>query len=290
MQLALASAWNLPETLRDFMDSANAVHPRARVVVMAATMARRAARGWFDDGLLADYEVIASLLRIPVDEIIPMLHRNAVAEARHWEWYGVPPAAAWLPMQPGEWPMEEDGAGEPAIPAAGSLLRQDKLEQIMAEIAAHLDETLDLHGMMALVLRGMREGIGLQRVVFALLTTDRAMLKAKYIVAGQNSPLKQFQFNMEAPHLFSRLMGKVQSIWLNDGNRHAIDPLLSTQMREVIGGGDFFAMSIFVHNTPVGLFFADHGQGQQTLDESSYAAFKRLCLRAAEGLAHLARK
>lgn len=290
LQLALASTWNLPETLRNFMDSGNAVHPRVREVVMAASIARHATNGWFGARLLADYEVVASMLRVPIDEVITMVHHNAVAEARHWNWYGVPPAATWLPLLPGEWPEQSDSVDEVGSVAAATPLQPEKLKQTMEEIAAHMDETLDLHGMIALVLRGMREGIGLRRVVFALLTSDHTMLKAKYIVGGQGSPLNHFQLDMRSPHLFNRLMDKIQSVWLNDANRNPISPLIPPEARKVIGSGDFFAMSVFVHNRPVGLFFADRGQGCRNLDEASYVAFKRLCLRAAEGLAHLSKK
>ena len=290
LQLALASAWNLPELLRDFMDSGNAVHPRARGVVIAASIAHHAANGWHGSQVLADCEVMAGQLRLSLDEMIAIVHHNAVAEARHWEWYGVPPAAAWLPMLPGDWPKEEDETTADTEAEICLAPQPATYQQIMDEIAAHLDESLDLHGMMTLVLRGMREGVGLHRVVFALLTQDRTTLKAKYVVGGQSSPLGQFHFDLRTPNLFGRLLEKAQSVWLNDSNRSSIGPLIPAAARQVIGDGEFFAMSVFVRDKPVGLFYADRGRSGCTLDEHSYQAFKRLCLRAGEGLAHLAKK
>ena len=104
LQLALASAWNLPETLRMFMDDEAAVRPRIKEVGIATSIARRAATSWYDPGLLSDYTAFAASLHIHLDDAITMIHHNAVVEAKHWEWYGVPPSATWLPMLPGRWP------------------------------------------------------------------------------------------------------------------------------------------------------------------------------------------
>jgi hypothetical protein len=48
-------------------------------------------------------------------------------------------------------------------------------------------------------------------------------------------------------------------------------------------------MSIFVRDKAVGFFYADRGHGSCALDERSYQEFKQLCLRAAQGLGHLAK-
>ena len=63
-----------------------------------------------------------------------------------------------------------------------------------------------------------------------------------------------------------------------------------TGVIKVIGEGEFFAMSLFVHGKPVGLFYADRKHGECSLDDHSYLEFKKLCVLAADGLAHLARK
>ncbi|MDP2879463.1 MAG: HDOD domain-containing protein [Sulfuricella sp.] len=291
LQFALAEMWNLPEMFQEFMHSESATRPRILGVVMAASVARHAESGWYGAQLTEDYEVVAGLLRLPFDETVSIIHRNAIASARHWEWYGARPAAAWLPMLPGDWPTEPGDEEETRQPEVRLMPPPDVLNQIMAEIAAHLDGTLDLHDMMALVLKGMHEGIGLNRVVFALLAADRSTLKAKYVVGAEpDSPLRQFQIDVTTRHLFSRLMEKVQGIWHNASNRNALEPMIPFEVRQLVGHGEFFAMSVFLHGKPIGLFYADSMHDGGALDEHRYLEFKQLCLRAAQGLAHLAKK
>lgn len=290
-QFALAEKWNLPEVMQAFMHSESASRPRMLGVIMAASIARHAESGWYGTQLPADYEVLTGLLHLPFDEIVALVHHNAVASSRHWEWYGVPPAAAWLPMLPGEWPREPDDeeprpVGE-KTGVARLVPRADVLQRVMAEIERHRDGKLNLNDMMKLVIKGMHEGIGLNRVVFALMDEDSNALKTKYVVGVElDSPLRQFHVDMAVPQLFSRLMEKAQGIWFNETNRHALEPIIPEKVWELIGRGDFFAMSVLVNGKPVGLFYADRKHGKSELDEQSYQEFKRLCLRAANGLAH----
>jgi HD-like signal output (HDOD) protein len=279
-QLALANAWNLPETLSMFLDNENAVRPRVLGVVIAASIARHAATGWQGPQLMADYEVVAGLLHTSLDDAIALIHHNAVVESRHWQWYEVPPAATWLPMLPGPWPAEE-----PSETMAGGVTPPEKLKRISDRIEAHRENPLGLNELIGLALKGMHEGLGLRRAAFAVFTEDRNVFKAKYLLGvDPASPLRNFQFDVRQPHLFGRLMAKMQSVWLNDGNRSAVQPLLPPEVRRYLGEGEFFAMSVLVNDRPVGLFYADDFPDGK-LTEGRYLEFKKLCLRAAHALA-----
>lgn len=293
LQQALAAEWKLPDLLTGFMDNKNAVNPRALMAIIGAALARHAATGWYSPKLLADYEVIAGQFNFPTDDVIAIVHHNAIVEGRYWDAFHVPPAAAWLPMQPGDWPEEPDEEPEQRAVSDTCLMPNSlELQRVMDEIATHLDGTLNLHDLMTLVMQGMHEGIGLNRVVFALMTADRSLVKAKYVLgAAADAPLRNFQFYTKNPHLFTRLLSKTQSVWANASNQASFAPLMPDDICEMIGScSDFFAMSIFVHDKPVGLIYADRRHGSCELDEHSYQEFKRLSLRAAQGLAHLARK
>ncbi|MEW5943743.1 MAG: HDOD domain-containing protein [Pseudomonadota bacterium] len=285
LRLALARAWQFPEQLLEMEDCSQAGKTRVQGVLLAVAIARLAEDGWYGDELQVYVESMADQLHLPRDDVERGIHQAAVAAARQWEWYGVRPAAALLPMLPGK------GSGDGGYEKACLAPHQDRLRQITDEIAAHLDGTLNLHDLMLLVLRGMREGLGLSRVLFALLTPDHGRVRTKYILGAEpGSPLRHFEFDLGAPHLFSRLMEKMQGVWFNEANSKTLGPLIRPELRRVIGEGDFFAMSVFVHDKPVGLFYADRKHGGCALDEHAYEEFKKLCLRGAQGLAHVTKK
>ncbi len=296
-RIALAKAWRFPEMLADLVDCRNAGKPRAQGVLLAVSIAHLAEKGWYGPRMEACLEAVADTLNLPLEVAIWLVHQTAVAAARHWELYGVTPAAAWLPLLPGPWYEDTGVVAAPAIaePEGDAMVclmpNPSRLQQITEEIHAHLDGSLDLHDMLTLVLKGMHEGIGLNRIVFALITRDRTFLKAKYVHgAPPGSPLRHFEADLRTPNLFSRLLEKMQGVWFSETNAKTLAPLIAPEVTKVIGEGEFFAMSLFVHGKPVGLFYADRKHGECSLDERSYLEFKKLCVLAADGLAHLARK
>lgn len=100
LQLALASTWHLPKLLLSLMDESHAGKPRTRCVTLAVALARHSAKDWFDAALPDDYAGVAELLQISPQHTWERIRHSALEAARGWDWYGVPPAAAWLPLLP----------------------------------------------------------------------------------------------------------------------------------------------------------------------------------------------
>lgn len=300
-RIALAGAWQFPRMLAELVDCRNAGVPRAQGVLLAVSIAHLAERGWYGTQMDACLEAMADTLNLPLEVTIWLVHQTAVAAARYWEWYGVRPAAAWLPLLPGPWMEDEEPAAQPQAQAEPEgraeatpmclMPDHDKLQRVIEEVRAHLDGSLDLHQMMTLILTGLNEGIALHRIVFALISRDRSFLKAKYVYgAPPDSPLHHFQADLKTPNLFTRLLEKMQGLWFSASNAKTLGPMIPRDTMRTIGAGEFFAMSVFVHGKPVGLFYADRKHGECGLDEHSYLEFKKLCVLAGEALAHLARK
>lgn len=295
---SLAASFHFPDMLTELVDCRNAGMPRAQGVLLAVALAHISERGWDGKAVNACLEGMSETLNLPLDETVALVHQTAVAAARHWQLYGVTPAAAWLPLLPGAWPSD-DAPSEVETPEAAAAhteavcLMPDQacLQQVLGEMAAHLDGTLDLHGMISLALKGMHEGIALNRIVFMLMTRDHLHLKARYVHgAPPDSPLQKLEIGLAPPNLFSRLMEKMQGVWLGADNAKTLLPMIPESIRAKIGEGEFFAMSLFVHGKPVGLIYADRKHGHCQLDGHAYAAFKKLCVHTAEGLAHLSQK
>ncbi len=100
LQLALVRAWRLPQLLQELMDEDHADRPRVRNVALAVRLARHSANGWDDPALPDDYADIARFLNLSEEAVHARILRVTLLAARSWRWYGVPPAAAWLPMLP----------------------------------------------------------------------------------------------------------------------------------------------------------------------------------------------
>ncbi len=294
--VALSQALKLPDLYVEFSSGKNVARSRGIEVAYAAELARKAEQGWWDESWPTFVAQVSDLLRHPLADLASRIDRTMAHAADKWAWYGVPPAAAWLPMLPGAWPIEPDEA-EPAaqhpVPEETVCLmpHPDMLKKTIADISAHLDGSYNLSQLMARVMVGMHEGLALDRVVFALVSNDRTQVKARFVRGvEENTPLHTLHFSLAESHLFTRLMGKMQGIWLQQSNWDKFAPLMTQELFRQVGEGEFFAMSVFVHDKPLGFFYADRRHNGCELDDHSYTGFKQLCLKTAEGLAHLSKK
>lgn len=263
LQQPLAEALGLPETLRALLDVARADQPRAFGVQWAGRIARHFQLGACAEDLEEDLREVSEWLRLPHEALVEVVQRNAQL-------------ATELAPPP------------PPPPTRPAPVRIERVAEAAQAIVAHLDRTLNLHEMMMLALGGLHEGVGLRRVLFALLTPDRTHLRARlWLGVEPGSPLAGFDLPLAPPHLFTRLLERPQGVWLRPGEKPALDALLTPPLAALVGGEAFFAMSLFVGNRPVGILYADQpGQGQ-ALDAERYKWFRQLGRQAAEGLAHL---
>lgn len=73
LQLALCSAWHLPELLKTLMDDANAHLPRVQNVSLAVNLARHSTNDWHDAALPDDFSAIEKLLHISRETLLRRL-------------------------------------------------------------------------------------------------------------------------------------------------------------------------------------------------------------------------
>lgn len=298
LRMGLMEAWNIPELTRELVDERYAERTRQTILSTAWDIAQRSERGWWDEALLEDYIALAGVENTPMEVIIATVHSNAARVARSCDWLSAPPAATWGPMLPGPWPVEEDteeadaapvaaNSAEPEAEAHTTCPMPDKhtFRESLKGIESHLDGSFTLNQMSAVILKGLHVGLGLSRILFAMITPDGQRVKTRFSLGiPSDNPLRHFEFPLGSKDLFGQLMGKMQGVWINEGNRERLWPMVDPKLQKIIGTGDFYAMSLFSGNKPMGLIYADRGHGDCGLDPLTYTDFKMLCLQAARGL------
>ena len=106
--------WRMPMVLHSLINDHRSKRPREANVVHAVAIARHSDRGWDDPGLPDDFEQAGRLLGIGREAARMRVIRVALEAAAEWRWYGVRPAAAWLPLDPGT-PAPEDETRSPGV-------------------------------------------------------------------------------------------------------------------------------------------------------------------------------
>ena len=278
---ALAIKWKLPALVVDSLMADKATNPRAYGVMLACQLARLAETGWYTPEMMSCTKSIAEHLELKHDRTTSIIHQNAISAARESDWYHVIPAAALLPRI-SEYNLDCDGniiiEEEEADLQHFCLMPQLEVYDTLIENIRSAASLIDLATLMTLVMRAMHDGLGLNRVVFSMLEgEEHDVLKARYMTGTDNDPeFNRFKISLVPTNLFTHVMKKAQSIWLNDTNRDKYLKLVPEKLREIIRTDDFYAGSVFVDSQPIGLFYADRHTKDCHLDEKSYNRFKVL--------------
>lgn len=319
LRQTMLAAWKIPSVSRELLAAAPEDN-RAQQLKACLDVAHYSRQGWWDERLPEIYANLAARLGASLDAVVATVHINAAKAARLAAWNRSPPSAAWLPMLPGAWPNEEVDddedpkadartpiprpAPDPAVSRAARPATQTPakdpatavcalpdarvFKESLRAIELHLDGSFTLNQMSAQILRGLHTGLGLSRLLFAMVTPDGKRMKCRFSLGiPASDPLRHFEFPLASRDLFGQLATKPQGIWLNDENRERLWPKVDTRLQAMIGTGDFFAMSLYSGSKPIGLIYADRGHGACGLDAHSYTDFKMFCLQAARGLARV---
>ena len=317
LRLPLLENWKVAQLNRDLLDPTLVGNPRQTILMACLNIAQRSQYGWWDETLLGDYLALSSINLLSLEIVVATTHANAMHAERAAGWIAAPGAGVWMPMLPGPWPVDPDEE-ETAEPAAATVAvpmaeaqeavaeplapmapapaghtacpMPDKrvLREALQGIEGHLDSTLNLDQMSAIILKGLHTGLGLSRILFATATPDGLQMKSSFTLGiPVEDTLRHFAFRLDARDLFGQLMGKMQGLWMNETNRERLWPMIQPALQEMIGSGDFYAMSLHSNGKPVGFIYADRGHGECSLDPHTYTDFKMLCLQAARGLGKL---
>lgn len=263
----LAQVWGLPRGARQAMGDWDALNPRPEAIRLAEGLARCTAYGWGRDDTHALVAILADFLDLDVDQATAWLHREAAAGARALAHLAYPLPGYRLVQLPGDEPEEAD------VPLLG---RRRKAETEASAAAP------DLHTTLTALMRRIRIESGVSQVVFAMLSRDHSRLRTRLALGvDADAALRRLDIDMAHRHLFSALLGKPQSLWLNAATGERYRGHLPAALRGVFVDDGSYLMSLFVGQRPLGVMIGHGG----TTDETGYRQFRALCQEAVAVLA-----
>jgi HD-like signal output (HDOD) protein len=182
-------------------------------------------------------------------------------------------------------PADADQGAPPLPKQSDDALPPVKISPRQAPID-RAEQVLDdkkLQREMTQLFRQLRADAGVERVVFAMTTSDRKSLRARFVIgADKEAPLRRFQVDLGQRSLFSAMLSKAQSFWFNADNRDKYRPAIPQSLQQAIDMQGFFASSIHFDGRPIGLIYAD---SSAPLDQAQFDRFRRACQLLQKSLA-----
>jgi HD-like signal output (HDOD) protein len=282
----LSRAWQLPDLVRDAQGHFNSYQPRPLTVMLASALARETSLGWLRQRTHDHLELLAEFLETPLDQVLAWFHTQAAAAARQLQRLPIPlpafhlihdgsPLTQPVPRKPQ--PQSIPVAEKPA-PAAAEAHAPTPAPASAAKPASPLQQLIST------TLQEICGEQGLQRAMFAMLNTDKTTLRARLVSEeSAEGSLKGFKVDLATPTLFSLLLKKPQAISLSPSNAQKYQHMIPAPLHAVINPRQFLAMSVFLRNKPIGLFYADNGP-KGAITPRQFANFKAVCQRTIKAL------
>jgi HD-like signal output (HDOD) protein len=287
----LSEAWHLPDLVRVSQGLHNSYQPRPLIVMLASALARQSSLGWQRTRTLDDVELLAEFLDIPLEKALTWFHGQAAEAARRLQTLPIPLPAFHLihgevarvqktPSAPGKIAAATVEAPHPTSPVkkpAAATAKTPATGPAKKPASTPGKTSNPLQQLITTALQEIRQEHGLQRAMFAVLNTNKTELRARLVTEeSTHISLKEFSVNLATPSLFSLLMKKPQAIALSPSNAQKYQHLIPEPLLGVINSKQCLAMSVFLHNKPIGLFYADNGL-KQAITPQQFVNFKAIC-------------
>ena len=299
----LGMRWQLPALVQDSQGLFNSYQPKPLTVMLACAVARASATDWYNREL-ADYlELLADFLDISQDEAYALIHQYAAEAGRKLYPLPLPLSVYRLlqnqhrtkaaakpqvtektkPAKPTP-PQPQITPPQPQVTASQPTLSSKQTTVPSAERKPDT-QTNPLHVQLTKTVEDMQQIHGLNNIMFAMLSPDRLLLKARFVASTAHAErLRAFEAKLDEPSLFSIIMKKPQALWFHADNQEKYLPMIAQQTLRSLCNQGFMIMSIFLRNKPIGLFYADNEDtaGGLTLDQ--FNNFKVSCQRFVQRL------
>jgi HD-like signal output (HDOD) protein len=289
LTLRLSQEWKLSDLLESVLRKTKGNDPKTESISLGYQIAQYAEEGWDSPAAKRVIKRIAGFLDIPEKEATQSVYDSARDAAEITESYGAGISSRLIPLP------EEPSTGAAQIkPETREYPKPDHYVQLcsLRDLSSLLaGKNGDINMVLSILLEGIYRGIGMDRVIFALLTPDRRFLQGKYGL-GWNSEkyIENFRISAdsEKPNVFAHVLKSPKPIWVTDEPGEKILSLLTKEMAALIGCGPFFIMSMCIKNKAIGVIYADRNLSGRDLDEESYENFVFFGQQANMGLTTLA--
>lgn len=271
----------LPDLVRESLDEHIPPGRKARLIQIAADISHQAEEGWDHAAMKAIIDVCAGYLEQAPDRFGHDVQQAAIEAARDCPFDDVLPAASRLIMLPDR----EDSAApaptqRPKLGEGGEF--EKRVRALLKLPRASQAQVLDL------LLTHLHDDLHLSRVVLLLLSRDRSKLGAR---AGkgldQHSPIRTLVLDAKKAGLLNSLLGKPQALWIDAENYSKFEAALPAKFKSTFLHENFYLMSLFVADKPIGLLFADRAQSVTQLDKATYLSFKSAIMLTGKALTYL---
>ena len=298
LTLGLNREWHLGGLLEEALETIGDPDPRVENILLGHKLVQDIKQGWDDEKVNASMDLVGKLLKMPPESIAQKIRGNAVEAMHTAALYGATAASRLIPL-PKETalkpsPDAEHASGEEALrsifPSPDPMLQL----KILREVSGLLLQPKPDHSLfLSMLMEGIYRGIGMDRILFALLSQNQKNLEAKSMLGWSTShPIEGriSQILCGPPNIFHHVLETGEAKWITFDPGAEVLTLLTPDILTLTGHRPFFIVPVVVQNKAIGLIYADRAPSGRSLDEDSFASFQHFAQQINMGLSFIRQK
>ena len=282
LTVGLTRDWRLSDLLNSAINEPKLDNPRIKDIVLAFELSEATSRGWADKNTISVANKIAKHLNVDKSEIVVLLSDNAKKAAETAQLFGASSIIKFLPLEEDEISNTDNDAEVSSMyPVPDPILQLN----ILRDLSGMLFDKPDFNLILEIILEGIYRGVGLDRTVFAMLTSDKKAIKAKYALGKDNQEFtKKFHFSLQTDNVFSKLVNNKEALWIDDTQSNKSKYLVSSEIRQILASPAFYVGPLVLSGRVIGLIYADRQPSHRDLDNESFESFKHFVQQASHAL------
>lgn len=276
LSLTLLEQWGVPLLVGDTLHLEKAVENRVLGILLATELVNHSQQSWYSEKMQECIKQVAIYVGFTENETVAWVHRVAAMSARNVKEY-LDIASPWMDeliqIQREEGELLEEQPAQKVFVEGDSAVFQEAASTLISPRALKMTTPQ----LTDFTLEGMHRGLGIQRVVFAMLTPDGEALRAVQMKGSEHElGFNHFEVGVERDNLFGRVLDQKKAIWVTTENREKVMPLVPPKTLAVLHVDSFILVPVIVHDEAVGLFYADQGESSLNLTQEQYRGVAQL--------------
>ena len=283
LTVGLTQDWHLSDLLHSAINQPNLDNPRIKDIVYALELSDAACESWGSSRTLKAAKRIAKHIGVKADDVMELLRDNTKKAVDFAEMFGANSIIKYLPIEEDK---TADDSNEHSFDANCPI--PDPLLQlnILRDLSGILIDKPNFNVIIEIILEGIYRGVGLDRALFAMLTSDKKAIKAKYALGKDNEKfVNKFHFSLQTNNIFSRLIAKPEEMWIKNTQAD-----VSEEIRLVLASKEFYIMPLILSERVIGFVYADRQPSSRELDNESFESFKHFVQQANQALGFIAQR
>ena len=282
LTVGLTQDWHLSDLLHSAINQPNLDNPRIKDIVYALELSEDACESWSSKKTLKTAGKIAKHIAVKESDVVDLLYENAKKAADFAQMFGANSIIKYLPIDNKNIDVDDEHSFDANCPIPDPLLQLN----ILRDLSGMLVEKPNLNIILEIVLEGIYRGVGLDRTVFAMLTSDKKAIKAKYALGKDNQNfMHKFHFSLQTNNVFSKLITTPEPIWVEDSQGSKIE--VNEEIRLVLASKEFYVAPLTLSGRVIGLIYADRQPSGRDLDSESFESFQHFVQQASQALEYI---